>query len=109
MRQRFLAVYEHRKEGYSGFVPDLPGCIATGVALEEMQANMRETMNAHVSGLAERGEAIPEPTTHIVHFPHPSEGHGIDHWIVEGLEAPVQESGRGQTELKLKAGSLPAS
>lgn len=87
MNERYLTVYEHRKEGYSGFVLGLPGCIATGEDLDAMQKNMRDTFAAHIAALNASGEEIPDAVTSIVHFPHPSEGHGIDHWVVEELGA----------------------
>lgn len=104
MKHRYLAVYEHRADGYSGYVPDLPGCISTGATLDEMKQRMRETVDALFVALAERDEEAPQPTTTTVHFPHPSEGHGIDHWVVERVEVKVSEFGdlrcesRTQTE-----------
>ncbi len=92
MKQRYLAVYEHRKDGYSGFAPDLLGCIAIGKTLKEIQRNMREAFEAHIAALKARSDEIPKTTMTIVHFPHPSEGHGIDHWVIEdlGISATAQ-------------------
>jgi predicted RNase H-like HicB family nuclease len=47
----------------SAFVPDLPGCITTGKTLEEIAHNIREAIELHLEGMAEDGEAIPEPST----------------------------------------------
>jgi predicted RNase H-like HicB family nuclease len=96
----YLAVYEHRAGGYSGFAPDLQGCIATGEDLVAMQKSMREAVDAHVALLVERGEKIPEPTTTTIHFSHPSEGHGIDHWVVEPVEIGASKSERASGKLK---------
>ena len=29
--KKYLVIYEKTKSGYSVYVPDLPGCIATGI------------------------------------------------------------------------------
>jgi predicted RNase H-like HicB family nuclease len=44
-------------------VPDLPGCIAVGETLEEVQQLIREAIVFHLEGLKENGLPIPEPTT----------------------------------------------
>jgi predicted RNase H-like HicB family nuclease len=114
MSRGYLVVYEHRTEGYSSYAPDLPGCISTGASLKEMQRSMRETINAHLVGLAEHEEKAPQPATTIVHFPHPSEGHGIDHWVVERVEVDVLKIGnprrqsRGQTKRSANDLGAPA-
>jgi predicted RNase H-like HicB family nuclease len=103
---RYLAVYEHRKDGYSGFVPDLPGCISSGKTLEMMQCGIRTAVDAFIAERTNHGEEMPPSVTRIVHFPRPREGHGIDHWVVEGVEVLFSKSGRAiQTE---KAGQWPA-
>ena len=48
---------------YSAYVPDLPGCIATGDTLEEIKQLMQEGIEFHIEGLREDGLPIPEPTT----------------------------------------------
>src|SRR5438067_9807169 len=83
---KYLAVYKHRRDGYySRYIPDLPGCIWTGVELEDMQRNMHEAFDARISTLTELGQQIPPPTTRSVSFSHPDEGHGIDHWVIDPL------------------------
>jgi predicted RNase H-like HicB family nuclease len=103
MSRGYLVVYEHRTEGYSGYAPDLPGCISSGTTLEEMRQSMRDTVGAHLIALSERKEIAPQPTTTIVHFPHPSEGHGIDHWVVEAIGVPVNHPNQVQRERNARA------
>jgi predicted RNase H-like HicB family nuclease len=50
---------------YSAYVPDLPGCIATGESLEEIRRLMREGIEFHLEGMREDGLPIPEPTTQV--------------------------------------------
>ncbi len=56
---RFLVIIEPGKRNYSAYVPDLPGCIATGTTLEEVKSNMREAINLHLQGMIEDNDPIP--------------------------------------------------
>ena len=56
---RFLIILEQGEHNYSAYVPDLPGCIATGRTLQEVEQNMREAIALHVQAMLEDGEPIP--------------------------------------------------
>ncbi|HXV17576.1 MAG TPA: type II toxin-antitoxin system HicB family antitoxin [Gemmatimonadaceae bacterium] len=58
---RYLVIIEESDNGYSAFLPDLPGCIATGGTREEVEALMREGVEMHLEGLRESGEPVPPP------------------------------------------------
>ncbi|HXZ06279.1 MAG TPA: type II toxin-antitoxin system HicB family antitoxin [Ktedonobacteraceae bacterium] len=60
---RFLIVIEKGDHNYSAYVPDLPGCIATGDTVEEVKANMREAIKMHLEGMIEDQESIPPSQT----------------------------------------------
>lgn len=61
---RFLIIIEQGSHNYSAYAPDLPGCIATGKTLQEVEKNMREAISLHLQGMIEDGEPIPTtPTT----------------------------------------------
>lgn len=47
---------------YSAWSPDLPGCVATGDTLEEVEREMREAIAFHLEGMAEDGEQPPDPS-----------------------------------------------
>lgn len=61
--QRFLIIIEQGSRNYSAYVPDLPGCIATGKTLEEVKANMAAAIEMHLQGMIEDAEPIPVPQT----------------------------------------------
>ena len=61
--KRYAVVVERGAGNMSAFVPDLPGCITTGKTLEEIAHNIREAIELHLEGMAEDGEATPEPST----------------------------------------------
>jgi predicted RNase H-like HicB family nuclease len=48
---------------YSAYVPDLPGCVATGETREEVERLIREGIEFHLEGMREDGDPIPEPTS----------------------------------------------
>ncbi len=60
---RYAIVIEKLESNYSAYVPDLPGCVATGATLEEMEQQIKEAITFQLDGLREEGLPIPEPTT----------------------------------------------
>ena len=56
---RYAIVIEKATNNYSAYVPDLPGCVATGVTIEEVEAEIREAIEFHLEGLREDGTPIP--------------------------------------------------
>lgn len=50
---------------YSAYVPDLPGCVATGSTIEEIKRLIEEGIAFHIEGLREDGLPIPEPLTQV--------------------------------------------
>jgi len=56
---RYAIVIEKAAANYSAYVPDLPGCVATGATVEEAEAEIREAILFHVEGLREDGLPIP--------------------------------------------------
>lgn len=59
-------IVETNGNTWSAFVPDHPGCIATGQTIEETQENIREAVEFHLEGLQHEGMEIPKPTTQAV-------------------------------------------
>jgi len=60
---RYAIVIEKAVNNYSAYVPDLPGCVATGINLQEINQQIKEAIAFHLEGLREEGLSIPEPTT----------------------------------------------
>lgn len=52
---------------YSAYAPDLPGCVATGESLEEIQKLMKEGIAFHLDGMRQDGLPIPEPLTDVAY------------------------------------------
>ena len=62
---RYAVVIEHADNNYSAYVPDLPGCIATGKSVAETQRAIREAIAFHIEGMREDGAAIQKPTARV--------------------------------------------
>jgi predicted RNase H-like HicB family nuclease len=62
---RYAIVIEKAGSNYSAYVPDLPGCVATGETVEETEAQIREAIEFHLDGMREDGTEIPEPASRV--------------------------------------------
>jgi len=56
-------VIEKAGGNYSAYVPDLPGCVATGDSVAEVEGEIREAIRFQIEGLRADGIAVPEPTS----------------------------------------------
>ncbi len=61
--KRYAVVIEKADGNYSAYVPDLPGCVATGPTVEAVEAGIREAIRFHIEGLQADGLEVPEPTS----------------------------------------------
>ena len=62
---RYAIVIEKAENNYSAYVPDIPGCVATGATVEETEKSIREAIEFHLDGLREDGVSIPPPSSHV--------------------------------------------
>ena len=60
--RRFLVVVERAGRNHSAYLPDLPGCVATGATPDETMASLRAAIDMHVQGLREDRLPVPEPS-----------------------------------------------
>jgi predicted RNase H-like HicB family nuclease len=60
---RFAVVIEKADSNYSAYVPDLPGCVATGATVAEVEREIRDAIRFHIDGLREDGLPVPQPTS----------------------------------------------
>ena len=58
---RYTVVIEPALGNLAAYVPDLPGCVATGDTLEELLVEVREAIEFHIESLRDHGEPIPDP------------------------------------------------
>lgn len=62
---RDALVIENAGSNFSAYVPDLPGCIATGAARSAIEGAIREAIVFHLDGLREVRSPIPPPSSKV--------------------------------------------
>ncbi|HUX86293.1 MAG TPA: type II toxin-antitoxin system HicB family antitoxin [Chloroflexota bacterium] len=58
---KYVVVYEKAPHNYAAYVPDLPGCVATGATRAAVERNIREAIALHLEGLRLGNQRIPTP------------------------------------------------
>jgi predicted RNase H-like HicB family nuclease len=64
---KYAVVIEKTETNYSAYVPDLPGCAATGQTLAEVESEIKSVIELHIKGLLEDDLAVP-PAISIVEY-----------------------------------------
>ncbi len=62
---RYAIVIEKAPGNYSAYVPDLPGCVATGATVAEVESEIRDAIVFHLEGLREDGLPVPGPASQV--------------------------------------------
>ena len=60
---RYAVVFEKANGNYSAYVPDLPGCVATGETVEAVEREIRAAIRFHIEGLKAEGLEVPDATS----------------------------------------------
>jgi predicted RNase H-like HicB family nuclease len=60
---RYAIVIEKADRNFCAYVPDLPGCVATGATIEEVERELLDAIRFHIWGLEQDGLPVPEPTS----------------------------------------------
>ncbi|MHB2021107.1 MAG: type II toxin-antitoxin system HicB family antitoxin [Candidatus Xenobia bacterium] len=60
---KYLVLIEKTENNYGAWVPDLPGCVATGETEAEVQKLIQEAIELHIRGMVEDGDPVPSPST----------------------------------------------
>jgi predicted RNase H-like HicB family nuclease len=63
MRHYIALIHKDANSDYGVSFPDIPGVITAGSNLDEARKLATEALAFHLEGLAEDGEAVPEPST----------------------------------------------
>lgn len=61
----YAVVIERSPNNFGAWVPDLDGCVSTGKTVEEVKANIAESIEMHIEVMREHGEAVPPPTAQV--------------------------------------------
>ena len=60
---RYAVIIEKANGNYSAYVPDLPGCVASGDTVAAVENEIREAIRFHIDGLQADGIVVPQPIT----------------------------------------------
>ena len=96
MKQRFLVVFEVGKTSFGASAPDIPGCFAVGLTLDETRLRFVEAVEAHLRWMAEDHDRMPSPMTTTVDFSREA-GEGESSFYVEWLNISVPAEMRETT------------
>jgi predicted RNase H-like HicB family nuclease len=65
---KYPVVIEKAGKNFSGYCPDLPGCIATGRTRPETLRRLQKAVTFHLRGLKEDRLPIPKPSTSVAYI-----------------------------------------
>ncbi len=60
MPKKILYCIAKAGNSYNGFSPDYPGCLVAAPSIEEVRRRLPLALEAHIRGLLEDGERLPE-------------------------------------------------
>jgi len=59
MKKSVTIIVEKASDGFTAYVPELPGCVTFGNSLDEIKENIREAITLQLEGMIEDGEEVP--------------------------------------------------
>ncbi len=62
---KYAVVIEKAKSNYSAYVPDLPGCVATGHTISDVEVQIREAIEFHLEGMRQEAYPVPKPSSSV--------------------------------------------
>jgi len=68
----YAIVIEKAENNFSAYVPDLPGCIATGASAEQVEKEIKEAIAFHLEGMREDGITPPAPLSQVQYVEVPA-------------------------------------
>ena len=94
MTRSYLVVYEKGANNWSGYSPNVSGCISAGDTLDHMRAMMTEALEGHLQWMFDDGDPLPEPNDNVVDFSEETPANGVEHCHVEWLAVrmPTEKS-----------------
>ena len=63
---RYAVVFEAQgtpPRNFAAYVPDLPGCVATGATRADVERNIKEAITFHIDGLRLDHQPVPPPSS----------------------------------------------
>ncbi|MGO9797346.1 MAG: type II toxin-antitoxin system HicB family antitoxin [Terracidiphilus sp.] len=70
--KEYAAVFEKTSNGWSAYVPDLPGLGVAAKTRPQTEKLLRQGIQMHIAGLREDGLPVPEPQTLVMRLAIPA-------------------------------------
>jgi predicted RNase H-like HicB family nuclease len=64
-KSRITIIIEKAKNNYSAYLPEFPGCVATGKTEAETKKNIIEAFKFHLEGLEMEKMSKPKPSAKV--------------------------------------------
>ena len=88
MTRKYPVLYEWGGKNFSGFSPDVPGCMATAKTLNKIREQLTGALESHLRWMQNDGEVLPEASTSTVvdmqndpEFPTPPGYYVVVEWL----------------------------
>ncbi len=62
---KYAVVFEQTDRNWAAYVPDLPGCVATGRTRAGVERRISAAIQLHIEAMRASGEDVPSPTTGV--------------------------------------------
>ncbi len=62
---KYAVIYEQTPRNWAAYVPDLPGCVATGATRPDVERLIREAIALHLDAMRQSGAVIPDSTAGV--------------------------------------------
>lgn len=62
---KYAVVIEKAPTIFSFYIPDLPGCVATGATIEDVEKEIRQAIEFHIEDMRNNGEVVPQPSSSV--------------------------------------------
>ncbi len=91
---RYIVLIRRTATGYSADVPDLPGCVATGLTVEHARQQIAEAIEGHLDVMRESGEEAPAAQSRLEFAIDEDMGEEYCTWVdaTEAAESPAAGS-----------------
>jgi predicted RNase H-like HicB family nuclease len=99
---RYIVMIRRTRTGYSADVPDLPGCIATGMTVEHTRQQIAEAIEGHLQAMRDAGDSVPAPASRLEFAVDEDTDEEFCTWVEVEVEEAVSAS--GQTGVAAKPG-----
>jgi predicted RNase H-like HicB family nuclease len=100
---RYIVMIRRTGTGYSADVPDLPGCVATGLTVEHTRQQICEAIEGHLEVMQESGEQIPTACPRVEFAVDDDMDEEFCTWVDVELREPLHR--RGGTSVVAKSKS----